>query len=145
MYNTIQGVGYFVHFSGIHCHFVLINIPCFVIVHDDTRISPRINKVYVGAMARFKCSSYCTASWFVIKETLVQRFLYRGSTLKINRTSLNDAGVYYCYGSNIHGHQHFWARASLKVYGEFTINTDSLKHTVTYLFDVEMTNLACHN
>ena len=123
----------------------MINIPCFVIVYDNTRISPRINKVDVGAMALFRCNSYYAVTWLFIKETLVRRFLYRGSTLKINRTSLNDAGAYYCYGSIFRGYQHFWARAKLKVYGEFTINIDSLKHTETYLFDVEMTNLACHN
>ena len=124
MYNTIQSVAYFVNFSGIHCNFVLIKIPCFVIVRDDTLISPRINKVFIGDMALFRCSSYYAATWFVIRETLVHRFLHRGNTLKVIRASIYYAGEYVCYGSIFRGHQHFWARAILKVYGEFTMNTD---------------------
>ena len=83
-------------------------------------------------MAIFGCSSFYPATWFVLKETL-NKFLHRGNTLRRSRTGLNDSGVYYCYGSKFrgrgqsHGHQYFWAQASLKVYGEFTINTDSLE------------------
>ena len=77
--------------------------------------------------------------WFVLKETL-QKIQFRGNTLKINRAGRNDAGVYYCYGLNFRDNQPFWAQASLKVYGEFTINAASVKHTVTLLHDVEMTN-----
>ena len=88
-----------------------------------------MNKVFVGSMAIFGCSSYYPATWFVLKETF-KKFQFRGNTLKVNRAGRNDSGVYYCYGLNFHDNQHFWAQASLKVYGEFTINTDSVKHTV---------------
>ena len=72
-------------------------------------------------MAIFRCTSFYLSTWFVLKDTL-EKIGKTVDTHIINRAGLSDAGIYYCYGLNIHDKQHFLARSSLKVYGEFTNN-----------------------
>ena len=89
----------------------------FLVVKDDSRISPDRVALSAGESLVLKCLSYDTeVSWF--HNDRKTEAIYTMKTLVIDPVTLNDDGYYYCYGS-YENKQHFIARAEVQVYGMF--------------------------
>lgn len=68
-----------------------------------------LKQTYVGATVKLICRTYSNVSWISYKKPLPPNFkvleiLYEGefiTTLIISKVSHADAGVYFCYGSDV--------------------------------------------
>ena len=97
---------------------------------DNSKITPKVEKLDIGNTAVFACLSSKETIWFFSKINTDP--IYCSDPLFINPVHMNNTGYYYCYGKYRSllnelvidtpvQYQYFISKTLLKVYGKATL------------------------